>query len=127
MASSPPCGAPAATPEGALRVFFRSAVERVNTRASYAVVSPSIRQGISCRQWATGTIPVQPFQSIDWQRSRLRVLSRTATQMSLVATLTSRLEVWGTAQFSLELRKVDDAWLVSYFASSAVFHAPSAR
>jgi hypothetical protein len=41
--------------------FVDTAVKRERTIESFDLVSPALRQGITREQWATGSIPVQPY------------------------------------------------------------------
>src|SRR2546430_6038386 len=46
---------------GVLRGFIRSAVARHDVAASWDLAGPSLRSGVTRRQWATGAIPVVPY------------------------------------------------------------------
>jgi hypothetical protein len=46
--------------ESVLQVFVRSAVARHDPAASYDLVTPALRRGITRRQWADGRLPVYP-------------------------------------------------------------------
>ena len=50
-------------------LFVRTAVRRQNLAAAYAVTSPSLREGMSLKQWQKGAIAVVPFpaRSADWR------------------------------------------------------------
>lgn len=45
--------------------FIKTAVARKNLAASYDLVSPELRQGMTRKQWATGEIPVVYYPSGD--------------------------------------------------------------
>jgi len=50
--------------------FVRTAVRRHNLDASWPLVHPFLKQGISRKQWLTGAIPVVPFPArgiLDWE------------------------------------------------------------
>lgn len=49
--------------------FIRTAVDRKELSHSYDLVTPTLRQGLTRRQWATGEIPVVPFPvySAKWE------------------------------------------------------------
>jgi len=50
--------------------FIKTAVRRIDVDASWAMTAPTLRQGFSRHQWATGNIPVVPYPAAgirDWQ------------------------------------------------------------
>src|SRR4026207_2411124 len=68
LAPAPPAAAsPRLTPADraaitrSIDVFVNHAVKRVNTGASFDVVAPETRPGITRKQWARGDIPAYPF------------------------------------------------------------------
>jgi hypothetical protein len=101
--------------------FVRSAVERVEPARSYALVTPALRTGISRTQWASGSIPVAPYQaagtSFAWTvsysyRNRAGIVvvlhPRKGTQTSGLSA-------------NLVVRRLGGRWLVDSFVPSAVF------
>ncbi|MGZ8687795.1 MAG: hypothetical protein ACXWZP_05140 [Gaiellaceae bacterium] len=53
--------------------FIKTAVARQNLAASYDIVSPELRQGMSRKQWASGNIPVVYYPSGDLQLATFKV------------------------------------------------------
>lgn len=61
---------------GARRVageFIKTAVARRNLAASYDLVDPELRQGLTRKQWQTGNIPVVFYPSGDLQLATFKV------------------------------------------------------
>ncbi len=55
---------------GETAVFVQTAVRRRNLDASWPLVHPFLKQGLSRKQWLTGAIPVVPFPArgiVEWQ------------------------------------------------------------
>ena len=58
---------------GETDAFVRTAVRRHNLEASWPLIHPNLRQGLSRKEWLTGDIPVVPFPAkgiiawdLDW-------------------------------------------------------------
>ncbi len=106
--------------------FVKTAVRRVHVDASWVMTDPSLRQGFTRRQWATGNIPVVPYPavairklSIDWSYR-----DDVALEVVLVPKAGSGLL---PKSFMIELRRsggpVHHRWLVASWAPHGVSEA----
>jgi len=91
--------------------FIENAVERRNPGASYGLVIPPLHRGLSCRQWASGRLPVTEFAGIDWDRAAYKQTAGGTGQLVFDVTLAHRGDPRKT-HFLLELRQVGARWLV---------------
>jgi hypothetical protein len=101
-------------------------VAREHLDRSYALVTDSLRQGMSCGEWLTGTIPVQPFLQVVPERSAYRVVARSHDGRTVLVHLVSRSPEWPATTFLLELRAVGGGWLVSSFTPTGGTAVPAA-
>jgi hypothetical protein len=111
--------------ERAVRRFIATAVERNDVAASFSLVTPELRRGLSEREWATGDIPVIPFAAVDWQAFRLLFSDITGSVSYYRVHLRSEQPSYGEADFWIGLEHRGGRWLISYFAPAAIFGAPS--
>lgn len=112
-----PCAQPAPRdPMAVAQRFLHTAVARENLASSYQLVGPLLKGDMSCREWMTGTIPVQPFQKIQWSRVRFHELDVTRGHLLLRVDLVSRSRTWGSQAFALELTARKDGWVASSWA-----------
>jgi hypothetical protein len=118
--------APAHDPLVATKQFVETAVARVHVERSYGLVTPALRQGMSCAEWMTGTIPVQPFLELVTEQSRYRVVSRSRSGRMVLVHLVSRSSDWPETTFILELRKGGGAWLASSWTPAGGMAVPAA-
>lgn len=106
--------------------FIKTAVRRNHVDASWSMIDPSLRQGFTRRQWATGNIPVVPYPAagirqlqIDWSYR-----DDVALDIVLVPTAGSRLP---PKTFMIELKRsagpVHRRWLVASWAPHGVSEA----
>jgi len=100
--------------------FLTLAVQRRDLAGSYRLTTPSLRDGLTCRQWIAGRIPVQAFRSIDWRRSAYRAVARGDRQIVLRVVLFDRGRTPKFAKaFLMELRQGDrergDGWRVGFW------------
>ena len=91
--------------------FLENAVERRNPGASYGLVIPPLHRGLTCRQWASGRLPVKEFDQIDWNRASYKQTTAGTGQLVYDVTLAHRGDPKQT-HFLLELRQVGSRWLV---------------
>ena len=90
--------------------FLQTAVARKNLRAAWKIAGPHIREGLTLKQWLSGTIPVVPF----------RVDAKTSARMAVDFSYKNRaqLEVFvsnpggGGQIFYAELVKRNGNWIV---------------
>jgi hypothetical protein len=99
-----------------LDVFVNHGVKRQNTGASYDVVAPELRAGVSRKAWAKGDIPVYPFPAQGRTFHAWNILYVTREEVALELQLMPRpkSEV-GPIIFHIYLRPVHGRWLVDSF------------
>jgi hypothetical protein len=95
--------------------FIRTAVEREDPAGSYGLVTPPLRHGMTCQEWANGALPVRPFPHVDWDRASYEVTAGGTGQIVLNVTLVSREQRGHPAKFLLELRQEGARWLVGFW------------
>ena len=95
--------------------FIRTAVERTDPAGAYGLVIPSLRRGLTCREWASGSLPVPPFRDVDWNRASYRVTAGGTGQLVLDVTLVTEARATRPGRFMLELRQVGPRWLVGFW------------
>lgn len=94
--------------------FILTAVARTNLAESYALVAPSLRQGLTLEQWKTGNIPVVPYPTTDLKPVRMSVSRSTKTEAILRVFLDPKSGSDVGAQiFILQLKKFGNQWLVT--------------
>jgi hypothetical protein len=122
------CSAPAPSrdPLVATRQFVETAVARVHVERSFGLVTPALRQGMSCAEWMTGTIPVQPFLEMIPTQSRYRVVQRSHGQRIVLVHLVSRSRDWGETTFMLELHETGGGWFASSWTPAGAALVPAA-
>lgn len=104
-----------------MRAFVRAAVLRQDPAASYDLVTPDLRQGISRKQWGSGAIPVVPYAADAlWQvREKLDYSYRDEVALDLLF-LSKPGSTVRSATFTIKLRAVGPSgrkrWLVSSWA-----------
>ncbi len=104
-----------------VREFIDQAVLRKNPGASWELVTPSFRQGLTRAQWRTGNIPVVPFPTEDFAEARSMLAYSYLDRVGLeVALLPKPGAETPATVFTLELRPVGAGsrkhWLVSSWA-----------
>jgi len=120
LAAAPDCAI-----EPVVRRFVATAVERRDPGASFALVTPELRQGMTRAEWATGNIPVVPFHGVDWTGFRLS-FSDTAAGVRYYRLHLDGVDSGSTAEFWIGVSRSAGTWLVSYFAPFGAYGAPSA-
>ncbi len=123
-----PCSAPAAErdPVQAATRFVETAVERVHVERSYGLVTPELREDLSCADWMTGSIPVQPFLKIAWSQAGFRVVTKSERRVLLLVALRSRNAEWPPSSFYLELLSNEGRWLANGWAPAGSGPVPAA-
>jgi hypothetical protein len=123
-----PCRAASAErdPVQAATRFVQTAVERVHVERSYGLVTPTLRQDLSCADWMTGSIPVQPFLKIAWAQAGFRVVTRSDRRVLLLVALRSRNADWPPSSFYLELLQSHGRWLANGWAPAGSGAVPAA-
>ena len=95
--------------------FIRAAVERTDPEGAYGLVIPSLRGGLTCRDWANGSLPVRAYRDVDWNRASYRVTAGGTGQLVLDVTLVAQAREAPPGRFLLELRQVGSRWLVGFW------------
>jgi hypothetical protein len=98
--------------------FVGTAVARENVEDSWALVHPSLRQGLTRREWSTGDIPVTPYP-VDSARWRLGYSAQNAVGLEVIVLPKAGSELRSMV-FDLELKALGTGsgrrWLVSSWA-----------
>ena len=102
--------------------FVASAVQRKNLAASYDLVTPTMRTGISRRDWAHGKTNVMAYPARGTRFHGWTVdLAQPGYAMVDLILQPRRGARVGPMIFTLELRPVHGRWLVASFIPSASF------
>lgn len=104
--------------------FLTTAVERKDLRSSYALASPSLRHGVSCRDWLRGRVPLPKVENIDWARSGYKPVAGGANQLVLRIFLAQRNAAL-PASFLMELRQDNGSWQVGLFQKDQAAPSPA--
>jgi hypothetical protein len=113
---------------GVLRRFISSAVARHDVAASWKLAGPSLRSGVTRRQWATGALPIVPYPAAkhgqgSWDSVKYSYRNRVGLELLLFPKPGSGYSV-ATAETEL-VRGRDGRWLVDYWMI-VKFHGPGA-
>ena len=103
--------------------FLNSAVKRQNENASWNVVTPSFRYGVSRSAWAKGNLPVYPYPARGTTFHSWTVDSASATVVDFELMVPSRLSKSDSIQFQGEVKKIGGRWLINSFNPAATFGA----
>jgi hypothetical protein len=105
------------------RTFMETAVARKNLAASYGLVGPDLKGGMSLAQWKKGNIAVVPYPASDAQTTPFTVISSHKSHLELHLTLHPQKGSGVKAlAFFLNLDRVGGKWIVSYWAPD--YHVP---
>ena len=104
-----------------LKAFVATAVERRNVAASYDLVTPELRNGMTRAEWAKGDIPVYPYdaraaKSRDWTVSYVY-----GNEVGLTLMLRPRDLSQDTFAFDVTMKKIHGRWLVDLILPAATF------
>lgn len=108
--------------DASLDRFVPAAVKRRDPGLAYELVTPALRAGTSRADWATGTIPVQPFPARgrrfhDWT---LSYSYRNHVGLELLLESTTKKDV-GAIAFAVDIKRQRGRWLIDSFIPAAVF------
>jgi hypothetical protein len=104
-----------------LDVFVNHAVKRHDIGASYDVVTPALRGGMSRKQWSRGSIPVYPYAARGLHHGwTVDYVTRDEVGLELLLQPRrgSRL---GAIMFKVYVQPVHGRWLVDSFMPAATF------
>jgi hypothetical protein len=101
--------------------FVNSAVKRQHEEASWNVVTPSFRYGVSRSAWAKGNLPVYPYPARGTTFHSWTVDSASPTVVDFELMVPSRLSKTDSIQFQGEVKKIHGRWLINSFNPAATF------
>ena len=113
--------------------FILTAVARENLGESYELSHPSLRQGMSKKEWLTGNIPVQPYPTAELDKATFKVDESYADEAILEVALLPKASAKIKPQiFYIGLKKVGATgsagrWQVYYWTPRAPPQVPNAR
>ena len=102
---------------GVARKFLETAVVRKNLGASYALVGPDLKGGISLKQWKTGNNTVIPYPASNTKTTALIVKYSHPNDLLLNVALVPKRGSGVTKPqgFAIELNKYKGNWVVNSF------------
>lgn len=102
------------------RTFLETAVVRKNLAASYSLVGPDLKGGMTLAQWRKGAIPVQFYPAEDAKTAKLVVKSshKNELDLSVVLTPTKASGVKRPQDYDMVVKRIGGKWLVNYFLSN---------
>jgi len=103
--------------------FVNSAVKREHEGASWNVVTPSFRYGVTRSAWAKGNLPVYPYPARGTTFHSWTIDSASPTVVDFELMIPSRLSKTDSIQFQGEVKKIDGRWLINSFNPAATFGA----
>jgi hypothetical protein len=104
-----------------LDAFVNSAVKRHNVMASYELVTPSMRAGISRSTWAKGNLPVTAYPARGSTFHAWTVDFASPTDVGFELMIESRKSRSDSIVFTGEVKKIHGRWLVDSLSPSATF------
>ena len=107
-----------------LEVFVNHAVKRKGLGAAYDVVTPTMRDGMTRKQWANGDIPVYPYPAAGRQFHKWTIFSRTSQEVGIELILdpaARHKRNLGQIAFNVYLKPGRGRWLVDSFIPAATF------
>lgn len=127
QAASPAARCPAShasDPYNVAARFLTTAVERKNLRTSYALATPSLRRGVSCRDWLRGRVPLPEVANIDWARSGYKPVAGGGGLLVLRIYLAQKNAALPEL-FVMELRQGRGGWQVGRFQADETAPSPA--
>src|SRR5262245_20486449 len=126
MAAAPPHLAPSDRKaiNETLDVFVNHAVKRKNVGAAYAVVTPTLKGGMTRAQFAHGDIGVYPYPAAGHKFHEWNIQYRTREEVAieLILSPTKRYQAkLGQILFHVYLQPSHGKWLVDEFMPGATF------
>ena len=109
--------------------FVRTAVTRKDPAASWNLVTPQLKAGVSHRAWARGDLPVYPYPAGGRTFPGWRIMwvepNSVGIDLTLLPVKRERRRI-GAIVFGVEIRQVKGRWLVHAFDPQATF-APEGK
>jgi hypothetical protein len=107
-----------------LDVFVNHAVKRQHPEAAYGVITPTLRGGMSRKQWATGSIPAYPYPAAGTRFHGWTIQYQTRDELAIELLLspTKRYrKTLGQILFHVYLHPTNGRWLIDSFMPGATF------
>jgi hypothetical protein len=108
-----------------LDTFVATAVKRNDVGASYDLVTPELRNGLSRAQWAKGDIPVYPYDARGTKFHGWTVSYVYGNEVGIVLMLRPRNVRQDTFAFDVTVKRARGRWLVDSFIPAATFANPA--
>lgn len=103
-------------------VLVNHAVKRQDPAAAYSIVTPTLRAGMTRKEWATGSIPVYPYPARGTSFHGWTVKYVTPGEVAVELMLQPRRgEKVGPILFDVYLDPIGGKWLVDSFMPVATF------
>jgi hypothetical protein len=102
-----------------LDAFVNSAIKRKNVSASFDLVTPNMRYGVTRADWNTGDLPVYPFPAQGKTFHNWTVDFVKPNDIGIELMLSSSKD--NSIQYFGEVKKLHGRWLVDSFSPSATF------
>ena len=108
--------APASSALQVARRFLETAVLRKNLDASYGIVGPVLKEGMSRAQWRKGAIAVDPYPAGNAKTAALNVAYSQKNHLMLIVALTPQKGSGVQPQaYKLGVDRINGKWLVNYW------------
>jgi hypothetical protein len=101
--------------------FVDTAVKRENVAASWNLVTPELKAGVSREAWDNGSVPVYPYAAAGSRFRGWTVDSATPTEVDFELIIPSRKSKDDSMQFNGTVKKVGGRWLIDSFNPIATF------
>lgn len=101
--------------------FVNSAVKRHDVAASWNLVTPEMRAGVSRSAWNKGNLPVTPYPAGGSSFHDWTIDFASATEVDFELMIPSEKSKSDSIQFNGTMRKQQGRWLVDSFNPSATF------
>lgn len=104
-----------------LDAFIDTAVKRQDVAASWALVTPQLRAGISRAAWDKGNVPVYPYPAGGTTFHSWTIDYASPKEVEFELMVPSRLSKSDSIQFTGTMRKIGGRWLVDSLTPAATF------
>jgi hypothetical protein len=122
---SPATTTSAAQPSAVAKEFVATAVARKQLARAWALAAPEMKQGLTLKQWLTGTIPVTPYP-VGKAAEKFTVQSSTANDAVIrVSFIPPPASSTPSGDFLITLHRNGGNWLVTSWVPRQTVNAPS--
>jgi hypothetical protein len=101
--------------------FVNSAVKRQNVDASWNLVTPDLKAGVSRESWDKGNVPVYPYPAAGSTFHGWSVDAATRSEVDFELIVLSRASKGDSIQYDGTVRKIGGRWLIDSFNPTATF------